>query len=145
MKEAHILLVEDNEGDIVLTLEALRDWRFCNKVSVVKTGKDALDFVFQREIFEDQSPPDLILLDINLPLKNGHEVLRAIKSDETTSSIPVIILSTSSAQNDVDKSYKYHANCFITKPVEMDDFFLALSTIEDFWINLVKLPNRKNK
>lgn len=145
MKEAHILLVEDNEGDIVLTLEALRDWKFCNQVSVVKTGRAALDFVFQRGIYEDQNQPDLILLDINLPLKNGHEVLQAIKGDESTSSIPVIMLTTSSSQNDVDKSYKFHANCFITKPVEMDDFFIALSTVEDFWINLVKLPNTKKK
>lgn len=145
MKEVHILLVEDNEGDIMLTLEALKDWRLFNKVSVVKNGRDALDFVFQQGTYKGQSPPDLILLDINLPLKNGHEVLQSIKENERTRSIPVIMLSTSSTQRDIDLSYKSHANCFITKPVEMEDFFTALSTIEDFWINLVKLPNIKQK
>lgn len=140
MKQVHILLVEDNEGDILLTTEALEEGKIANDLSVVKNGKDALDFIFQRGVFKDVKKPDLILLDINLPLKNGHEVLEVIKTDDKTKHIPVIMLTTSSSENDIKLAYKHHANCYITKPVEVDDFLKAVATIEDFWFNLVLLP-----
>ncbi len=140
MKSAHILLVEDNEGDILLTTEALQERKFINRISIAKNGKEALDFVFQQGKFAHESLPDLILLDVNLPLKNGHEVLQIIKNDERTKKIPVIMLTTSSSERDIDLSYRNHANCYITKPVEMDAFLTAVYSIEDFWIQLVKLP-----
>jgi CheY-like chemotaxis protein len=140
MNSAHILLVEDNDGDILLTTEALQERTFIRKISIVKNGKEALDFVFQRGKYEQESTPDLILLDVNLPLKNGHEVLKIIKSDPRTKKIPVIMLTTSSSARDIDLSYQNHANCYITKPVEMDDFLSAVKSIEEFWIQLVKLP-----
>lgn len=140
MKNIHILLVEDNEGDILLTLEALDERKIMNKVSVVRNGKQALDFVFKEGEYANAETPDLILLDVNLPLKNGHEVLHAIKTDQRTMKIPVIMLTTSSSERDINLSYQYHANCFVTKPVEMDAFLRAINTIEDFWIQLVQLP-----
>lgn len=141
MKSAHILLVEDNEGDILLTTEALEDRKIINKISVVKNGREALDFLLQKGKYQNQEGPDLILLDVNLPKKNGHEVLQIIKSDETTMKIPVIMLTTSSSEQDINLSYRHHANCYITKPVEMESFLEAIYTIEDFWLQLVKLPN----
>lgn len=143
MKTAHILLVEDNEGDIVLTKEALEEKKIISKVSVVKNGKEALDFVFQKGDYESAEVPDLILLDINLPLKNGHEVLEIIKFDDRTKKIPVVMLTTSSSRDDIDRAYKLNANCYITKPVEIDDFMKAITSIENFWVQLVKLPNIK--
>lgn len=140
MNNAHILLVEDNEGDILLTIEALEERKIINEISVVRNGKEAIDFVFQQGNYEHVAIPDLILLDVNLPLKNGHEVLQIIKSDERTKKIPVIMLTTSSSERDVNLSYEHHANCFITKPVEMDAFMAAIGTIEEFWIQLVTLP-----
>lgn len=140
MKSAHILLVEDNEGDILLTTEALEDRKIINKISVVRNGKEALDFLLQKGKYKDQPPPDLILLDVNLPKKNGHEVLQIIKSNKKTMKIPVIMLTTSSSERDINLSYQHHANCYITKPVEMESFMEAIYTIEDFWLQLVKLP-----
>jgi len=140
MKSAHILLVEDNEGDILLTTEALEERKLVNKVSVVRNGKEALDFVFKRNKYEYQESPDLILLDVNLPFKNGHEVLQELKNSIATKKIPVIMLTTSSSERDINLSYEHHANCFITKPVEIDSFMEAICSIEDFWIQLVKLP-----
>lgn len=141
MKHAHILLVEDNEGDILLTTEALSEGKIANNLSVVKNGKDALDFVFKRGEFKEVNSPNLILLDINLPLRNGHEVLEELKSNEKTKHIPVIMLTTSSSENDIKLAYRHHANCYITKPVEVEDFLEAVATIEEFWLNLVLLPN----
>jgi CheY-like chemotaxis protein len=140
MRTAHILLVEDNEGDILLTKDALETRKFINKLSVVKNGKKALDFIFQEGEYADAERPDIVLLDVNLPLKNGHEVLQRIKSDERTKDIPVIMLTTSSSEKDIELSYKNHANCYITKPVEIDEFLAAVRTIEEFWIQLVRLP-----
>lgn len=140
MKQVHILLVEDNEGDILLTTEALEEGKIANDLSVVKNGKDALDFLFKRGEFKEVTRPDLILLDINLPLKNGHEVLEVIKTNEKTKHIPVIMLTTSSSENDIKLAYKHHANCYITKPVEVEDFIKAVASIEEFWFNLVLLP-----
>jgi len=143
MKSAHILLVEDNEGDILLTTEALEERKIINKISVVRNGKAALDFLFQRDKYQHEELPDLILLDLNLPIKNGHEVLEIIKSDDRTKKIPVIMLTTSSSKRDIDLSYLHHANCFITKPVDLDTFMAAIFSIEDFWIQLVKLPSHQ--
>ena len=143
MKSVDILLVEDNEGDIVLTTEALEESKIINTINVVRNGKEALDYVFNEGNYKHVSPPDLILLDVNLPLKSGHEVLTVIKGDERTKHIPVIMLTTSSSESDIILSYKNYVNCYITKPVELTDFFDAITSIEQFWFNIVKLPVRK--
>lgn len=142
MKPIHILMVEDNEGDIILTKEALQDSKIINTITAVRNGKEALDYVFRKGEFANSQLPDLILLDINLPMKNGHEVLLALKENETTRKIPVIMLTTSSSQKDIDQSYKEHANCYIVKPVEVADFLKAIAGIENFWLNIVKLPGK---
>jgi CheY-like chemotaxis protein len=136
----HILLVEDNEGDILLTKEALNEGKIANEVSVVRDGKQAIDFLCQKEEYKNAKMPDLILLDVNLPKKNGHEVLHFIKNDDKLKHIPVIMLTTSSSEKDINSSYKNHANCYISKPVEVDDFIDAVKEIENFWFTLVKLP-----
>lgn len=143
MKSVHILLVEDNEGDILLTREALEDSKIINTLSVVRDGQEALDYIFLRKNYKEAKSPDLILLDINLPLKNGHEVLQIIKQDDTTKHIPVIMLTTSSSERDISLSYQYHANCYITKPVEIDNFLEAIATIEHFWLQIVQLPKNR--
>lgn len=140
MTNVHILLVEDNEGDILLTREALAEGKVVNTITVVRNGRDAIDFLFQRGAYEDVSPPDLVLLDVNLPLKSGHEVLQAIKESEQTRHIPVIMLTTSSSERDIKLSYEHHANCYITKPVDVEQFLSAVGSIEEFWFNLVRLP-----
>lgn len=142
MRQVHILLVEDNEGDILLIREALEEGKIANRISIVKNGRDALDFIFKRGNYKASEKPDLILLDINIPLKNGHEVLQIIKADESTKKIPVIMLTTSSSENDINMAYLHHANCYITKPVEVGDFMKAVASIEDFWFNLVLLPKK---
>jgi CheY-like chemotaxis protein len=140
MKPIHILLVEDNEGDILLTTEVLEEFKICNQLSVVKNGKLALDFIQKKDKFKDAERPDIIILDSNLPLKNGLEVLEVIKNDRATNSIPVVMLTTSSSETDILKSYANHANAFITNPVEVVDFLKAITGIKDFWLNLVQLP-----
>ena len=140
MKNVHILLVEDNEGDILLTVEALEDGRIANVIEVARDGQEAIDKL--ESDLKNNRLPDLILLDINLPKMNGHEVLERLKDTEGLKHIPVIILSTSSSEMDILKSYKNHANCFITKPVEIDEFVKAIESIEDFWFSIVKLPNQ---
>ncbi len=137
----HILLVEDNEGDIFLITEALQEGKILNKLSVVKDGKQAIDFLEKREDYATVGKPDLILLDINLPKKNGHEVLQQIKTTEHLKSIPVIILTTSSSQKDILESYKSHANCYITKPIDAENFLKVVTSIENFWVSIVSLPN----
>ncbi|MGM0635423.1 MAG: response regulator [Bacteroidota bacterium] len=143
MKTANILLVEDNEGDILLTREALSERKLVNEISVVKNGQDAIDFVFKRGKFADAFTPDLILLDVNLPKKSGHEVLKELKSNHETKVIPIIMLTTSSNEKDVLQSYQNHANSYITKPIDMEAFIDAIAKIEEFWIQLVKLPKLK--
>jgi CheY-like chemotaxis protein len=138
MKEVHILLVDDNEGDILLTREALQDARIINRISIAYDGLDAIRFLKAPPTREDM--PDLILLDINLPRMNGTEVLEIIKNDPELRRIPVIMLTTSSAEKDILASYDNHANCYITKPVDLDRFMDVVRTIEDFWISIVKLP-----
>ncbi len=141
MKPIHILLVEDNEGDILLTTEALHERKIINRITVLKDGKQAIDYLLEQVETTSGDLPDLLLLDINLPKKNGHEVLEFIKSHPLLKHLPVIILTTSSSIVDINKSYQNYANCYITKPVEVDDFMEAISKIENFWINLVKLPD----
>ncbi len=143
-KEIHILLVEDNEGDIVLTREALDEGRIKNSVSVVRDGWEAIQYLEKSEGYEDAVEPDLVLLDINLPKMNGHKVLQHIKNHENLKHIPVIMLTTSSDDVDIIKSYKNHSNCYITKPVDINSFIDVISTIEDFWISIVQLPPKTN-
>jgi len=143
MKQIHILLVEDNEGDIFLTTEALESWKITNKISVARDGLEAIAFLEKVAPYENIDLPDLILLDINLPKKNGHEVLQFIKGHDTLKRIPVIMLTTSTADADILRSYGNYANCYITKPVEVSDFFQIVTSIEDFWICIVKLPPKK--
>ena len=135
MEAIHILLVEDNEGDIVLTLEALKDARIRNHVTVARDGEEALTF-----LRETDNLPDMVLLDINLPKVDGLEVLNTIKTTDELKMIPVIMLSTSAAESDISYSYAHHANCFITKPVNLSCFMDVIRTIENFWITIVKLP-----
>lgn len=146
MDPIHILLVEDNEGDIVLTTEALEEGKIANSLSVVRDGWQAIQYLDQNEAegFDNATTPDLVLLDINLPKINGHEVLKHIKTTQKLKHIPVIMLTTSSDEVDIKKSYENHVNCYITKPVEVDNFIQAISTIEDFWISIVQLPTKLN-
>jgi CheY-like chemotaxis protein len=143
MKSIHLLLVEDNEGDIMLTKEALEDAKILIKLSVVKDGKEAMDFLNRQGKYTDADLPDLMLLDVNLPKKNGHEVLKYMKGNEGLKHIPVIMLTTSSSQKDINFSYTNYVNCYITKPVEVNDFLSIVATIENFWISIVKLPTQK--
>lgn len=135
MREVQILLVEDNEGDVILTMEALKEGKIKNQITVASDGREALDL-----LYSTSSLPDLILLDINLPRVNGLEVLATIKKDERLKRIPVIMLSTSTAETDIVNSYANHASCFITKPMEYSRFIDVVRTIEEFWISIVKLP-----
>lgn len=142
-KEIHILLVEDNEGDIVLTMEALKEAQVLNTIDIVRDGDEALRFLRKEEVYKDAETPDLIFLDINLPRIDGTEILSIIKNDEILKVIPVIMLTTSDAENDIMKSYCNHANCYITKPVDMDKFMEVIHTIKSFWIGTVQLPKIK--
>jgi CheY-like chemotaxis protein len=142
MKPISILLIEDNEGDIILTMEALREGKIRNTISVLRDGATAINF-FENALAEEL--PDLIVLDINLPKKSGIQVLQFIKNQERTKQIPVIILTTSALESDINKAYQQYANCYITKPLEVADFMAAVLKIEDFWINLVQLPNSSDE
>jgi CheY-like chemotaxis protein len=139
-KTIEILLVEDNPGDVRLTQEVLRDGKVRNNMSVVKDGVDAISFLQQTGEYAGVPRPDLILLDLNLPKKDGREVLAEIKADPDLKHIPVVVLTTSSAEQDIFKSYDLHANCYITKPVDLDQFIRVIRSIEDFWLTIVKLP-----
>jgi two-component system, chemotaxis family, response regulator Rcp1 len=141
-RPVEILLVEDNPGDVRLTLEAFKEAKVLNHVSVVNDGVEALAYLRQQGPFSDSVRPDLILLDLNLPKKDGREVLAEVKADEHLKQIPVVVLTTSQAVDDVAKAYSAHANCYITKPVDLDQFVRAVSSIESFWLDLVKLPSR---
>ncbi len=141
MNNSNILLVEDNEGDIILTLEAFKEAKIINSIDVVRDGELALRFLAKEGEFKDVETPDLILLDINLPKIDGLEVLTSIKNDPKLSIIPVIILTTSDDERDILKSYQARANCYITKPVSYNSFMDVIKTLNDFWIRIVKLPN----
>jgi CheY-like chemotaxis protein len=143
MKSIHILLVEDSEGDVLLIKEAFKDARIVNNISTVNNGEKAIRFLEKSSPYEDQQTPELILLDINLPRMNGKEVLKFVKNSDDLKHIPVVVLTTSSADEDILDSYKQHANCFITKPLDVDDFFRTVSKIENFWVQLVKLPPKE--
>ncbi|CAN5191775.1 response regulator [soil metagenome] len=142
MDSIHILLVEDNEGDILLIKEAFEEARILNTISAVKDGEKAIRYLNKTGSYNDVKSPDLILLDVNLPRKSGHEVLAFIKNNANLKQIPVVMLTTSSAEKDIIETCKNHANCYITKPVEVDEFLQAITQIENFWIQLVKLPSR---
>lgn len=135
-----ILLVEDNPGDVRLTQEVLRDGKVQNNMSVVMDGVDAISFLRQTGEYAGAPRPDIILLDLNLPKKDGREVLADIKADPDLKHIPVVVLTTSSAEQDIVRSYDLHANCYITKPVDLDQFIKVMRSIEDFWLTIVKLP-----
>ena len=133
---AHILLVEDNEGDVLLTLEAFEECNVKTEISVAKNGQEALDFLFKRDKYLNAKRPDLILLDINIPIFNGHEVLQQIKTDPELKKIPVIMLTTSSNQKDIDKAYENHCNSYVEKPLNIIEFLAAIVKIEQFWLQL---------
>jgi chemotaxis family two-component system response regulator Rcp1 len=137
---AKILLVEDNPGDVRLTREALREGKILNELSVVGDGVEALAFLRRNGRYAEAVRPDLILLDLNLPKKDGREVLEEIKGDGALKKIPVVILTTSAAERDILKAYDLHANCYITKPVDLEQFIRVVQMIEDFWLTIVKLP-----
>ncbi len=135
-----ILLVEDNEGDVRLTREALKEGRIRNRLHVVSDGEQALAFLHKEDDYSDVPRPDLILLDLNLPRLDGREVLSAIKNDPALKQIPVVVLTSSRTEQDLLRAYDLHANCFITKPVEFDEFIDVVRSIEDFWLTIVVLP-----
>jgi|SRR5438128_3520223 len=137
-----ILLVEDNPGDARLTLEAFKEGRVLNNFNVVNDGVEALAYLRREGQYTNATRPDLILLDLNLPRKDGREVLEEIKADEGLMKIPVIVLTTSGAEEDIARAYTRHANCYITKPVDLDQFLRVVHSIENFWLTLVKLPSR---
>lgn len=140
MNAIEILLVEDNPGDVRLTREALKDSKLHNNLSVVRDGVEAMAFLKQEGAFGSAPRPDIILLDLNLPRKDGREVLEEIKDDERLKRIPVVILTTSNDETDILASYNLHANCYITKPVDLNRFVEIVKTIEGFWFSIVKLP-----
>ncbi len=135
-----ILLVEDNPGDVRLAKEALRDAKVRNNLHVTEDGVEALAFLRREGKYTDAPYPDLILLDLNLPKKDGREVLAEVKKDENLRRIPVVILTMSKAEEDILRTYDLHANCYITKPVDLDQFIKVVKSIEDFWFSIVKLP-----
>ena len=137
-----ILLVEDNLGDVRLTQEALRENKIANRISVARDGVEALASLRREDGYADAPRPDLILLDLNLPKKDGREVLAEVKANEQLRAIPVVVLTTSQAEEDILKSYNLHANCYITKPVGLEQFMRVVKEVEDFWLCLVKLPPR---
>ena len=138
-----ILLVEDNPGDVRLTAEALKKSRVRNKVHVVEDGVVAMEFLYQKGKFADAVRPDLILLDLNLPKKNGREILAEIKKDKDLKRIPVVVLTISNAEEDILQSYNLYANCYITKPIDLMKFIKVINSIENFWLTVVKLPKKK--
>lgn len=135
-----VLLVEDNPGDVRLTREALKEGKVCNNLSVVPDGVEALAFLRREGPYAGSPRPDVILLDLNLPRKDGREVLEEVKSDPALRSIPVVVLTSSEAERDIARAYALHANCYITKPVDLDQFITVVKSIEDFWFSIVKLP-----
>lgn len=136
-----ILLVEDNPADAELTIETLQDSKVHNNVHVADDGIEALDFLRQENGYSNVPRPDLVLLDLNMPRKDGREVLEEMKSDENLKTIPVVILTTSRAEEDIAKTYGLHANCYVSKPVDLKQFGKVVKSIEDFWFTIVRLPS----
>lgn len=138
-----ILLVEDNPADAKLAAEALKDARVPNELTVVTDGVQAIDYLNKNGAYSEAPRPELILLDLNLPKKNGFDVLKVLKSNPALRSIPVVILTTSKAEEDIAKSYSLNANCFITKPIDLNEFLEVVKTIEEFWLMTVSLPESR--
>jgi len=135
-----IMLVEDNPGDVRLIVEAFKEDKLRNNLDVVEDGVEALAFLRREDKYADTPRPDLILLDLNLPKKDGREVLAEIKADENLRRIPVVILTTSKAEEDILKAYNHHANCYITKPIGLEQFIKVVKSVKEFWLTIVKLP-----
>jgi len=140
MKNLHVLLVEDNEGDILLTKEALKSGNAIQTITVIRDGNAAIDWLNNALQLQENGLPDIILLDLNLPKKSGHQVLQYIKNSMYLKQIPVIMLTTSSSHTDIEQAYKNYVNCFITKPVDVQAFMRAVQEIEVFWGTIVTLP-----
>lgn len=141
-RPVEILLVEDNAGDVRLTVEAFKEGKVANNLSICRDGMEAMAFLHREGKHADAPRPDLVLLDLNLPGKDGREVLAEIKANADLRTIPVVILTTSKAEEDILRTYGLHANCYITKPVDLDQFIDVIRSIEDFWLMVVKLPTR---
>ena len=140
LRPIEILLVEDNPADVRLTMETIKDYKVKNRLEVVGNGLDALDFLRRKGEFAHKARPDLILLDLNLPGKDGREVLAEIKGDPDLCRIPVVVLTSSVAEQDILNAYDLHVNCYVTKPVGLTEFVKVVKSIEDFWLTIVKLP-----
>jgi chemotaxis family two-component system response regulator Rcp1 len=140
VRPVDILLVEDNPGDVRLIREALRDGKLLNQLSTVMDGQQAMAFLRKQGSYAQVSQPDLILLDLNLPRKDGREVLAEIKADPDLKRIPVVIVTSSQADEDILRTYNLHANCYVTKPVDLAKFVAVVKSVEDFWVSIVKLP-----
>jgi two-component system, chemotaxis family, response regulator Rcp1 len=143
LQPIEILLVEDNPGDTRLAKEALKESKLINNLSIAEDGVEAMNFLYKKGKYSNAPRPDLVILDLNLPKKDGREVLAEIKNDDDLKRIPVVILTISKAEEDILKSYNLHANCFITKPLDLNQFIRVVKSIEDFWLTIVKLPNGK--
>lgn len=144
-EQVDILLVEDNPGDVRLTQEAFKEGNIANTLHIVTDGVEALDFLYKRDEYADAPCPDMVLLDLNLPRKNGDEVLEKIRDDSDLSHLPVIILTSSEAEEDIVKSYELQANAYLTKPVDPEEFIRTVQSFEQFWLELVRLPPCKGE
>jgi chemotaxis family two-component system response regulator Rcp1 len=143
-KPIEILMAEDNPGDVRLTMEALRDAKVLNRMSVAVDGVETMAFLRRQGEYANAPRPDLVLLDLNMPRKDGREVLAEVKGDADLRRIPVLVLTTSTAEKDISESYDLHANCYIAKPVNLDQFLDVVKSIEDFWLATVRLPPNGN-
>ena len=141
MMPIELLLVEDNPADVRLTIEALKEGKVANRLTVVDDGVKAMEYLYRQGAYADAVRPDLILLDLNLPRKDGREVLAEVKADPALRQIPVVVLTTSQAEEDVLRAYDLHCNCYIYKPVDFEQFMKVVRTIEDFWLTVVHLPS----
>lgn len=142
IKLIDILVVEDNPGDARLIMEVLKTNKIHNSLTIVSDGVEAMDFLNRRGEYHSSPRPDLIFLDLNLPRKDGREVLAELKNDENLKQIPVVVMTMSQAEEDILKSYSLHANCYVTKPIDLDQFVKVVESIEEFWFSLVKLPSK---
>jgi two-component system, chemotaxis family, response regulator Rcp1 len=140
MHAIEILLVEDNPGDARLTIEAMKEAKVCNTLHIVEDGVEAMRYLRREGPYSHHARPDLVLLDLNLPRKDGREVLTEVKEDSGLCTIPVVVLTTSQAEEDIARAYNSHANCYISKPVDLDQFVRVVKAIESFWLTIVKLP-----
>ena len=144
-RPVEILLVEDNPADVLLMEEALQEGKMSNNLYAVGNGDEAMDYLKKRGKYKDASRPDLIMLDLNLPKKDGREVLAEVKTDPELMNIPIVIITTSRSEEDIDMTYTLHANAYVTKPLSVRQFFEVVQKIEDFWFTIVKLPPRERE